>query len=84
MADKEKNSEVSELAKYLKASLLLQIRTLAEDESKKEKIEFILYRSGFSRNEIADLLNKKYETVKKTLQTLKINNGNLKTEKDGE
>lgn len=75
MNNPEKDLAVSELTKYLKASLLLQIRSLPENE----KPEFLLYRAGFSRNEIADLLGKKYETVKKTLQLLKLENGKTKS-----
>ncbi len=78
MADQDKNSELSELIKYLKANLLLQLRNLSENENATEKLEFLLYRAGFSRGEIADLLGKKYETVKKTIQALKPE----KTDKD--
>ena len=45
-------------------------------------MEFILYRAGFSRTEIAELLGKKYETVKKTIQSLKTNNKLLKTDEN--
>ncbi len=71
MEDTNDNSELSQLIKYLKANLLMQIRNLPENENKEEKIEFVLYRAGFSRTEIAELLGKKYETVKKTIQSLK-------------
>ena len=71
MEDTESTSEISELIKYLKANLLMQIRNLPENENKEEKLEFVLYRAGFSRTEIAELLGKKYETVKKTIQLLK-------------
>ena len=71
MSENENNSEIIELTKYLKANLLLQIRNLPENENSEEKIEFILYRAGFSRNEIAEMLGKKYETVKKTIQLMK-------------
>lgn len=74
MEDTENTSEFSELTKYLKANLLMQIRNLPENENKEEKLEFVLYRAGFSRTEIAELLGKKYETVKKTIQLLKSDN----------
>jgi|GEM_PF-5182999 len=74
MAKSEKDLETSELIKYLRANLLLQLRSLSENENAKEKPEFLLYRAGFSRNEIADILGKKYETVKKTIQSLKTEN----------
>lgn len=70
MSNTEKNSENNELIKYLKANLLLQLRSLS-DEKSREKPEFLLYRAGFSRSEIADILGRKYETVKKILQTMK-------------
>jgi len=71
MTRKENDSNLRELAKYLKANLILQLRSLSDDEKGKVKPEFLLYRAGFSRAEIAELLGKKYETVKKTLQSLK-------------
>lgn len=78
MEDTENTSELSKLIKYLKANLLMQIRNLPENENKEEKLEFVLYRAGFSRAEIAELLGKKYETVKKTIQLLKNDNKSSK------
>lgn len=79
MADSNNNSEIVELkneikdlAKLLRGILIMQIRNLPENQET-EKIEFTLFRAGFSRNEIADLLGKKYETVKKTIQEMKPN-----------
>jgi DNA-directed RNA polymerase specialized sigma24 family protein len=71
MADQDDYSNLAELAKYLKANLLLQLRALSEDEKTKVKPELLLYRAGFSRAEIAELLGKNYEAVKKTLQSVK-------------
>ena len=71
MANQDDDSNLRELAKYLKANLLLQLRALSDDEKVKVKPELLLYRAGFSRAEIAELLGKKYEAVKKALQSPK-------------
>jgi len=71
MANKDDDSNLRELAKYLKANLLLQLRALSEDEKSKVKPELLLYRAGFSRAEIAELLGKNYDAVKKALQSSK-------------
>lgn len=71
MTNPDDDSNLAELAKYLKANLLLQLRALSDDEKSKVKPELLLHRAGFSRNEIAELLGKNYEAVKKALQTPK-------------
>jgi DNA-directed RNA polymerase specialized sigma24 family protein len=71
MANKDNDSNLRELAKYLKANLLMQLRALSDDEKTKVKPELLLHRAGFSRAEIADLLGKNYEAVKKALQSPK-------------
>jgi hypothetical protein len=87
MADQDDYSNLAELAKYLKANLLLQLRALSDDEKANVKPELLLYRAGFSRNEIADLLGKSYNAVKKVLQSSKTGSKGtelqgLKTESD--
>jgi DNA-directed RNA polymerase specialized sigma24 family protein len=74
MTNQDDESNLAELAKYLKANLLLQLRALSDDKKSKVKPELLLHRAGFSRNEIADLLGKNYEAVKKALQSSKIDN----------
>lgn len=69
MPESKERSELQELTKYLKANLLLQLRNF--DSNENEKPEILLFRAGFTRQEIADLLGKNYEAVKKSLQSLK-------------
>ena len=71
MTKQDDDSNLRELAKYLKANLLLQLRALSDDEKVKDKPELLLHRAGFSRAEIAELLGKNYEAVKKALQSPK-------------
>lgn len=63
--------------KTLKALLLLGIETregsVAVANDSIQKIEVLLAQSGFSGQEISTLLNKKADTVKKTLQRSKQN-----------
>ena len=72
MADQDDYSNLAELSKYLQANLLLQLRASSDDEKTKVKPELLLHRAGFSRAEIAELLGKNYEAVKKSLQSAKI------------
>lgn len=51
------------LLKFLKAILLVKLELDAESE----KPELILKRAGFSVSEIAELLDRKYDTVAKTI-----------------
>jgi DNA-directed RNA polymerase specialized sigma24 family protein len=61
-----------ELIKYLKANLLLQLRNLgADEEGETQKPEILLHRAGFTLKEIAELLEKNYEAVKKTVTRAK-------------
>lgn len=71
MAESPKSAEPDDVVKYLRANLLLQLRESfgAENEGLANlKPEVLLNRAGFSRQEIADLLGKSYEAVKKVLQ----------------
>jgi len=52
------NQIETELLKYLKANLLLQL-----NEPNNIKPELLLHRAGFEISEIASLLNKEYKTV---------------------
>ena len=71
MANKDDDSNLRELAKYLKANLLMQLLALSDDEKTKVKPELLLHKAGFSRAEIAELLGKNYDAVKKALQSPK-------------
>jgi hypothetical protein len=62
---------VEELAKYLRAMLLLNIRTAQHAAERSGlgalKIELLLADSGFSNKEIADLLGKSFASVAKAV-----------------
>ena len=57
---------MEELAKYLRALLLLEIQTQTDPDDA-IKPEIVLYRAGFSNKEIGDLLNKNPASVAKTI-----------------
>jgi len=57
----------SELVKYSKALLLLQLQALNKDEEP-TKLEVLLSRAGLNAREIADLLGKNASAVAKALQ----------------
>ena len=64
MAESPKNSGQDEVVKYLRASLLLQLRELDGNENGDLKPEVLLSQAGFSHQEIADLLGKNYNAVR--------------------
>lgn len=49
------NSIETELAKYLKANLLIQLKSLSDSD----KPELLLHQAGFEISEIATMLDKK-------------------------
>jgi DNA-directed RNA polymerase specialized sigma24 family protein len=57
----------SELVKYTKALLLLQLQGLSKTDDP-EKPELLLARAGLSAREIAELLGKKSGAVAKAIQ----------------
>ena len=66
------NQDNSELVKYLKASLLLQISALNSDKDDEgQKMEVLLHRAGFAHKEIAELLGKSYPAVQKAIERSK-------------
>ena len=62
---------MEELAKYLRALLLLQISTLPEDTAKSgravPKVDVLLADAGFSQKEISDMLGKSGAAVAKAI-----------------
>jgi DNA-directed RNA polymerase specialized sigma24 family protein len=58
---------MEEIAKYLRGLLLLQIQQMSGGEAF-QKPEILLSRSGFTNKEIADILQKSPDAVKKVLQ----------------
>lgn len=73
MPGSEKASVQEDVIKYLRASLLLQLRQLSGDGSENLKPEILLNQAGFSHQEIADLLGKSYNAVKLTILRSKKN-----------
>ena len=57
---------MEELAKYLRASVLLQIQATL-DPAAVAKPEVVLARAGFSHKEIAELLDKNMAAVAKAI-----------------
>jgi len=70
MSESQNNSQQEEVIKYLRANLLLQLLKL-DDENEKVKPEVLLHQAGFSHQEIADLLGKSYDAVRKVVQRSK-------------
>jgi DNA-directed RNA polymerase specialized sigma24 family protein len=60
-------NKVSELLKYMKAMVAIQIRAMSTEENQ-EKPEVLLTRAGLSAKEIAELLGKNPDAVKKAIQ----------------
>jgi DNA-directed RNA polymerase specialized sigma24 family protein len=54
----------NDLEKYLKASLLIQLKTLPDTE----KPELLLAEAGFSPAEVAAILKKNYGAVSKAIE----------------
>ena len=67
MPKSENHTQQEEIIKYLKANLLLQIRSLTGDENEGLKPEVLLHRAGFSHKEISEILGKEYSAVKMTI-----------------
>ncbi len=61
------DNNASELVKYAKALVLLQVQALKKSDEA-IKPELLLYRAGLSAREIADLLGKKAAAVTKAIQ----------------
>ena len=62
------DSEFSEIAKYLKAIMLLQLN---QSLTEPLKLEFLFSKAGFTHKEIAEFLGKKQEAVSKTISRAK-------------
>jgi DNA-directed RNA polymerase specialized sigma24 family protein len=60
-------SALSELLRYARALVAIQIRALSKEEVK-EKPEILLARAGLPVKEIAELLGKNPDAVKKAIQ----------------
>ena len=60
-----------DLAKYLKALVILQVQALNKDEES-PKPELLLARAGLSAREIAEVVGKNAAAVTKTLQRAKV------------
>jgi DNA-directed RNA polymerase specialized sigma24 family protein len=73
MSELQKNSQLEEIIKYLKANLLLQLHKLGGDQNENVKLEVLLNQAGFSYQEIADLLDKNYNAVKMAILRSKKN-----------
>lgn len=68
MSSRGDGSKSDDLAKYLKANLLLQLRGMVAEDAEQEKPEILLFRAGFTYGEIAELLGKKYDAVHKVIE----------------
>lgn len=59
--------KISDLVRYIKALVALQIQTMSKSEDP-AKPETIMARAGLPAKEIAELLGKSPDAVKKTIQ----------------
>lgn len=74
MAESPKSAGQDDVVKYLRANLLLQLRESFGDENEtlaNLKPEALLHRSGFTHQEIADLLGKNPDAVRKAVSRSK-------------
>lgn len=70
---------MEEVTKWLKVLAFLQVHAVKDTIG--EKPEVVLYKAGLKPNEIAELLDKKVDTVRKSInRTLDTKKGDVKDE----